>query len=1253
MDEPWWAFGFPHGQPLGSDAHGVVGAALSYGWMRLDTESRHVVKPGFSGSGVWSPRYEAIVGLIAQAHAGGDHHGDAVAVTLHQAIQDLPHEKLAGVAAWSVQAAGESALAAWGWSLESDVEAVRHWRPRARGVAVDAEGGFRFKGRRAALTAIVDWLDRPNPDRSVMVVTGSPGVGKSAVLGRVVTTADAQLRAALPESDDNVKATAGSVACAVHVKGKTALDVAVEVARAAAIRLPSQPDELAPALYRRLAAAEAVRFNIVIDALDEATDAQQARLIISEIVLPVARICAEVGAQVVVGSRRHDDGGDLLAMFEPGNQLVDLDTQHFFAAEDLIAYTLATLQLTGAERVGNPYADRTVAAPVAARIAALAQRNFLVAGLVARRHGLYDINPVALEALVSLDISEALDAYLRRLPSVGSAQASLALTALAFAEAPGLTTSLWRTVLSGLGADVDVAQLTAFAESSAANFLIESSSEGTAHRYRLFHQALNDTLLTRRAKQHRQADDEGRITSALMAEGSTNSWTQADPYLLRSLPWHAYRAGMLDSLLLDDPYLLRADLLRLLPLAAGANLAEAARSRVRLLRLTPAALTADPSHRAALFSVTAALEGLGDGFAPHHPAPYRATWAAVAHRTEWSILEGHTGWVRAACPVMVQGRNLLASASSDRTVRLWDPETGQQQRILEGHTGPALAVCPVMVRGRTLLASASDDHTVRLWDPETGQQQRILEGHTRRTLAVCPVVVQERTLLASAGSDGTVRLWDPETGQQQRILSGHTGWVRTVCPVMVQGHTLLASASDDGTVRLWDPETGQQQRILDGHTSWVLAVCPIVVQDRTLLASAGNDGTVRLWDPETGRQQRLLEGHTGTVLAVCPVVLQGRTLLASASEDGTVRLWNPETGQQQRILRGHTNWVRTVCPVVVQGRTLLASASDDRTVRLWDPETGQQQRIPGGHTNTVLGVSTIVVRGHTLLASASDDRTVRLWDPETGQQQRTLDGHTSWVSAVCPVVVQGHTLLASASGDGTVRLWDPETGREYRRKSAFPWIRRASIPMKHRVGPVWAVCSVVVQGHTLLASAGNEGTVRLWDPETQQQERTLEGHTGWVRTVCPVVVQGHTLLASASDDGTVRLWDLETGQQRRTLRGHTDRVRTVCPVVVQSHTLLASASDDRTIRLWDPETGQQQRTLEGHTGPVLAVCPVVLQGRTLLASASTDRTMRLWDPETGSHTTIPLHNQGYGLAWIGDQVTVALSSGLLSIRLQI
>jgi hypothetical protein len=349
----WWAFGFPDRDSLGNSADGQVGEALGHGWVRLDTTSRYVVRPGFSGGGLWSPDYQAVVGVIGHAHFSEDHRdGDARAVTLFEANQWLP-EKLSELARWSAEAAGDVALSQWGWTLARDPEGVRHWRPRARGVSSESERGYRFTGRTAALTRIVAWLGRPGPDRKVLVVTGSPGVGKSAVLGRIVTTADAGIRAMLPPGDAAVRAEVGSVGCAVHAKGKTALVVAEEIARAASARLPEEPADLAPAVQVALGDGGRGRFNVIIDALDEAASPAHARTIIYTVVLPMAETCADTGARLVVGTRRRDDAGDLLGRFGAALIPLDLDEPQYFAEEDLAGYAMACLQLVGDERRGN------------------------------------------------------------------------------------------------------------------------------------------------------------------------------------------------------------------------------------------------------------------------------------------------------------------------------------------------------------------------------------------------------------------------------------------------------------------------------------------------------------------------------------------------------------------------------------------------------------------------------------------------------------------------------------------------------------------------------------------------------------------------------------------------------------------------------------------------------------------------------------------------------------------------------------
>src|SRR6185295_1065113 len=123
---------------------------------------------------------------------------------------------------------------------------------------------------------------------------------------------------------------------------------------------------------------------IVIDALDEADTADEARLILTKVVLPIVQTCGTLGAQVVLGTRRNDSRGSLLPLLSGAAEVIDLDESRYFALQDLQAYASATLQLIGDERPGNPYEQQSKAGPVARRIAELAQGNFLVAGLEAR-----------------------------------------------------------------------------------------------------------------------------------------------------------------------------------------------------------------------------------------------------------------------------------------------------------------------------------------------------------------------------------------------------------------------------------------------------------------------------------------------------------------------------------------------------------------------------------------------------------------------------------------------------------------------------------------------------------------------------------------------------------------------------------------------------------------------------------------------------------------------------------------------------
>ena len=328
---------------------------------------------------------------------------------------------------------------------------------------------------------------------------------------------------------------------------------------------------------------------------------------------------------------------------------------------------------------------------------------------------------------------------------------------------------------------------------------------------------------------------------------------------------------------------------------------------------------------------------------------------------------------------------------------LWD--TGS---YVVGHVGGVWGVAFGQLSDeRSVLASASGDGTVRLWNPASGTLLLELVGHVGGVWGVAFGVLGDgRSVLASAGVDGTVRLWNPASGTLLLELVGHVGGVWGVAfGVLGDGRSVLASAGGDGTVRLWDPNDGNLIGEPLSHTDDVYGVAFGVLGDgRSVLASAGGDGTVRLWDPNDGDLIGEPLSHTDDVYGVAFGVLgDGRSVLASAGGDGTVRLWDPNDGNLIGDPLSHRNRVLEVAfGVLSDGRNALASASWDGTVRLWDPNDGNLIGDPLSHTDDVYGVAFGVLGdGRSVLASASWDRTIRLWTGAERAQETEMSAPPS------------------------------------------------------------------------------------------------------------------------------------------------------------------------------------------------------------------------------------------------------------------
>jgi len=286
-------------------------------------------------------------------------------------------------------------------------------------------------------------------------------------------------------------------------------------------------------------------------------------------------------------------------------------------------------------------------------------------------------------------------------------------------------------------------------------------------------------------------------------------------------------------------------------------------------------------------------------------------------------------------------------------------------RTLTGHGGEVLAVA-FAPDGR-LLASGSSDQTIRLWDPVTGEERKQLRGHTGavRTLTFA---AHNSQLLASGSADGTVRIWDVAQGREIKMLSGRLGAIRGVA--FAPDGQSLASAGDDGSLRLWDWKAGKETRATKSRPGTLYSV--VFSPDGTALATGGSESLAYVWDAATLGKRSVSTGQAGAVQAVA--FAPDGALLATGAAAGGVRLWDVATGQERRVLSSQAGPVHAVA-FTPDGR-LVAAASADGTIQLWDVGTGKVEAVLAGHTGPALTLA--FSPDGSLIASGGQDRSIRL-----------------------------------------------------------------------------------------------------------------------------------------------------------------------------------------------------------------------------------------------------------------------------------
>lgn len=540
---------------------------------------------------------------------------------------------------------------------------------------------------------------------------------------------------------------------------------------------------------------------------------------------------------------------------------------------------------------------------------------------------------------------------------------------------------------------------------------------------------------------------------------------------------------------------------------------------------------------------------------------------------------------------------LLATASKDKTVRLWNANTYEWLHTFTAHTDAvnALAFSP---DSRELL-TGSDDHAAILWDANIFQLKRRLE-HQRAVEAVVFSADGMQLLIGSSTSPsaGQLNIWD--AGDSPTTVDAHTAPIAALA-VSADGQWIATGAADN-KVMLWalsdfskteedadlgspvnslafSPDSLSLLACLDSNNCQILGLdlastgsvagrIAAYSPDGQKIVAALNDNTAIIYDAATQAAIWQLSGHAGAINSLC--FSPDSQKLITGSADNTARAYHADKGKLSRVIEGyHMDAVKDAA--LSKDGSFLVTASADNSLKVWDRAT---RKLLATLTDNVLGDNANAVAispdGRWIVAGY-ENKAVAVWDTENYSLNKTDTSHSDSITAITFSSDGVH--FATADEKGNVKLWKEVIVNNE------PTFEESSFALSSFTSRLGAL-AFSADGQWL-AGGDTAGSIKLWKVSDGGAGPALNSNLS-DGVQCLAFSPDGKKLAFGLSDNAAGIWHKDDDNSTTTLDGHGTSVTAV--TFSPDNQRVLTAAEDGSVRIWDAISGALLGVNEGYGG---------------------------------------------------------------------